>query len=76
MIRTLTPEFLDRLDCANLRLEAGRDPAPTKTALSFYCVCEPSTGEPLASVFEVDPATSVEEIEAHLWGQLLADDII
>lgn len=77
MIRTLSKRFMTRIEQESLRLETGRDPAPTRTPLAFYCVCDVTNdGQPLASVWEVDPRTSAQEIEQHLLAQLTTDGII
>lgn len=78
MIRTLSKRFMTKLELESLQLETGRDPAPTRTPLAFYCVTDTTTntGEPLAAVFEVPPGTVAQEIEQSLMAQLTRDGIV
>lgn len=77
MVKTLSKRFQALLEQECLQLETGRDPAPTTTPLAFYCVCDTTNGfEPLASVWEVDPRTSAQEIEQSLMAQLTQDGIV
>jgi len=75
VVRTLSKRFMAMLEHECLQLETGRDPAPTSTPLTFYCVSEPSTGEPLASVWEVPLGTTAQDIERDLYLQLKRDGI-
>lgn len=76
MIRTLSKRFQALLEREALRLETGRDPAPTRTPLAFYCVTDTTNGEPLASVWEVPLGTPAQKIEQSLLAQLTQDGIV
>lgn len=75
-MRTLSKRFMQLLADNNLKLESGDDPAPTTPKLDYYCVCEVSTGEPMAGIWEVQIAMTAADIERELLLRLDQNEVL
>ena len=75
-MRTLSKRFIKLLADNHLKLESGDDPAPTRPKLDYYCVCEVSTGEPMAGIWEVQVSMTAADIERELLLRLEQDEIL